>query len=386
MTGKNSARRNLDALLSFPSRPAALFPSGAPRLLRSATLAGVLGCVAYLGAPVHAHAATPQDRAAADALFDSGVTLMEAGNYDKACPKFQKSFDLDPGVGTLLNLGRCYDLAGKYASAWSTYRDASAMARQEGQTAREEHARAEAKKMEPKLVRVQLELAEGLRELPGFKLTQDGVELVVDAVVGEAIPVDAGSHEVVAQAEGYLPRTVKFEAKEEGTTYPVFIDALEQGAAAPPPAAEPAPVESAQPKPAPEPSPTPAAEPKGRSLAGPIILGAVGVGLAGAGTAFAFMAKGHDNKARDICTGDDECGPKQVDDWNDEIDKAKSNATIAYIGWGVGGAAITGAVIWLIAGGSSGGGEKVGAPSPGKMELTPVVGGNVWGLTARGAF
>lgn len=386
MTGNHSAGRNLNAPVGSPLRPSALLRPSATRRLRQVTLSGALACVVYFGSAGSAQGASPQDRAAADALFDSGVTLMEAGNYDKACPKFQKSFDLDPGVGTLLNLGRCYDLAGKYASAWSTYRDASAMARQEGQTAREEHARAEAKKMEPKLVRVQLELAEGLRELPGFKLTQNGVDLVIDAVVGEAIPIDAGSHEVVAQADGYLPRTVKFEAKEEGTTYPVFIDALQPGEAS-----QPVPhldsTESTEPEPGPGPTPAPQAEPKGRSLVGPIVLGAVGVGLAGAGTAFAFMAKAHDNNARDICENErDECGQKQVDDWNDEIDRAKSDATIAYIGWGVGGAAITGAVIWLIAGSSSGGGEKVGTRSPGNMELTPVVGGNIWGLTARGAF
>lgn len=308
---------------------------------------------------------------------------MEAGTYDKACPKFQKSFDLDPGVGTLLNLGRCYDLAGKYASAWSTYRDASAMARQEGQTAREEHARAEAKKMEPKLVRVELQLADGMRELPGFKITQDGVELAVDAVVGEAIPVDAGSHEVIASAEGYLPRSVKFEAKDEGTTYPVFIEALEQGAAGPPPLdseAEAAPTEQA-PKSASAPPPS---QPQNnrRSLAGPIILGSVGVGLAGVGTAFAFMAKGHDNNARDICKDEnDECGTKELNEWEDELGKARSNAAIAYVGWGVGGAAIAGAVIWLVAGSPSSSGERAK-----KMELTPVVGGNIWGLTARGTF
>lgn len=353
----------------------------------SQALACAIVCAAYFGAPSVAEAASPQDRAAADALFDSGVTLMEAGNYDKACPKFQKSFDLDPGVGTLLNLGRCYDLAGKYASAWSTYRDASAMARQEGQTAREEHARAEAKKMEPKLVRVQLQLADGLRELPGFKLTQDGVELAVDAVVGEAIPIDAGTHEVVAEADGYLPRSVKFEAKDEGATYPVFIDSLEQGVIAPLPVATEQPVTPAeQPKAADEPPPPPP-EKKGRSLAGPIILGAVGVGLAGAGTAFAFMAKGHDNKARSICEDeDDECRPRDLDEWEDELGKARSNATIAYIGWGVGGAAITGAVIWLVAGGPSNSGEKVSNRAPGRMELTPVVGGNIWGFAARGTF
>jgi hypothetical protein len=105
------------------------------------------------------------------------------------------------------------------------------------------------------------------------------------------------------------------------------------------------------------------------------------------------MAKGHDNKARDICADDDdECGPKELDEWEGELDKAKSNATIAYIGWGVGGAAITGAVIWFNAGAPSNSGESASAGSlgksrsPGKMEFTPVVGGNIWGLTARGTF
>ncbi len=354
------------------------------RLLRIALLGALVG-IPYLGQPTDVWAASPQDRAAADALFDSGVKLMESGNFDKACPKFQKSFDLDPGVGTLLNLGRCYDLAGKYASAWSTYREASAMARQEGQSAREEHAREEARKLEPKLVRVRIQLADGLADLPGFKLTQDGVELVADAVVGEAIPVDAGTHEIVATADGYEPRTVAVSATEEGQTYPVLVEALEQSDA-PPAVAEPAAQtdDSAAPAEQAPPQATTAApkEKKGRSLAGPIILGTVGLALAGTGTAFAFMAKGHDNNARAICEDDDDpCGDDEVDEWKDELGKAKSNATIAYIGWGVGGAAITGAVIWLIAGGPSKSQETVG-----KTRLTPVVGGGVWGLSARGSF
>lgn len=385
MTGPlHEGQRSTDPLhllpqLSAPMPRAPLWK----RVRRIAFFGAALGAI-YLGQPAEAFAASPQDRAAADALFDSGVKLMEAGNFDKACPKFQKSYDLDPGVGTLLNLGRCYDLAGKHASAWSTYREASAMARQEGQSAREEHAREEARKLEPKLVRVRIQLAEGLADLPGFKLTQDGVDLVADAVVGEAIPVDPGLHQIMAVADGYEPRTVEVTATEEGKTYPVLVAPLEPGETAPAPVVaaevppEPAPKEEAPV----EATAPPPEEKKGRSLAGPIILGTVGLALAGTGTAFAFMAKGHDNEARSICEDDDDpCSDDDADEHAEVLSKAKSNATIAYIGWGVGGAAITGAVIWLVAGGSSNEKENVG-----KMRLTPVVGGDVWGLSARGTF
>ena len=55
--------------------------------------------------------------AAAEALFEQGRTLVEAGQLADACPRFLASQQLDPGVGTLLWLADCYALTGRRAQA-----------------------------------------------------------------------------------------------------------------------------------------------------------------------------------------------------------------------------------------------------------------------------
>ena len=91
-----------------------------------------------------ARAEEPPDgakKAAAQALFDEGKRLMDAGQFAQACPKFADSEKLDPGVGTLLNLGVCYEKNGQTASAWATYKEAASAAANAGEAAREKYAR-----------------------------------------------------------------------------------------------------------------------------------------------------------------------------------------------------------------------------------------------------
>src|SRR6186713_2555584 len=78
--------------------------------------------------------ADAQQKAAAEALFDEAYQLLAQGQYESACRRFEQSQEIDPGVGTLLYLGDCFERSGKTASAWATFREASSAALAAGQT------------------------------------------------------------------------------------------------------------------------------------------------------------------------------------------------------------------------------------------------------------
>jgi hypothetical protein len=63
------------------------------------------------------------------AVFAEGKALAEAGDYAKACPKFEASLELDPLLGTRLNLADCFAKIGKYASAKRQFEKAAKEAR-----------------------------------------------------------------------------------------------------------------------------------------------------------------------------------------------------------------------------------------------------------------
>src|SRR6266498_1038121 len=96
-----------------------------PSPLRAASLAFVL--LAHLPGAASAQVSA-ENRAAAQALFDLGRTLITSGRAEEACPKFEESQRLDPGVGTQLNLADCYDRTGRTASAWTLYIEAPRVA------------------------------------------------------------------------------------------------------------------------------------------------------------------------------------------------------------------------------------------------------------------
>lgn len=83
--------------------------------------AAVLACAA----PALADADTKSD---AEALFKKGKKLAGEKRYADACPAFEQSDTLDPGIGTKLNAARCYEDWGKLAHAHRWYAAAEKMA------------------------------------------------------------------------------------------------------------------------------------------------------------------------------------------------------------------------------------------------------------------
>src|SRR5260221_11965632 len=61
--------------------------------------------------------------AQADQLFNDGRDLMAKGDYANACPKFEESHKLRPGIGTLFNLADCHEKVGKLVDSYNEFQE-----------------------------------------------------------------------------------------------------------------------------------------------------------------------------------------------------------------------------------------------------------------------
>jgi hypothetical protein len=175
--------------------PSAAAPSGSAADARAAS-------PAHAGAtsPVPAAAPTAADRAAAQALFDEGRELMEQGRPADACPRFEESERLEPGLGTRFHLAACYEAVGKLASAHALFLDVAAEAATRDQPAREKVARERAQGVEPRLARLTIEVP--FSPSPALRIERDGTAIGA-AQWGLPVPVDPGTHHISATAPGH---------------------------------------------------------------------------------------------------------------------------------------------------------------------------------------
>ncbi len=170
-------------------------------MLRRSAKAILVGIVLACAAPAAWATPTTEQVAAADHLFQEGLEAMRVGEYAKACPKLQKSLDLDPATGTKLNLAHCYEALGRTASAWSLFNAVAAEAkhatppRPDRVKTAEEHAAALQSRLAYLTVMVPPPVPSGL------SVTVDGVTWLV----GEALPADPGVRALEVTAPGKTP-------------------------------------------------------------------------------------------------------------------------------------------------------------------------------------
>jgi hypothetical protein len=205
----------------------------------------------------------------AEALFREGRTLIAKHDYAAACPKLEESFRLDPAPGTQFNLGRCYELAGRFASAWRAYIAVAETMRVQGQQAREQVARVRIAEVQGQLSYVIVHFGADWPESAqqSARVFLDGAQLVA-AQLGAQIPVDVGEHAIAVTAKGKRPWKTRVKVETDAETLAVEVPQLEDvaPATAPDPPAPP-PVEGTTP-------PAPPAESPGGAAAG----GAGGLG------------------------------------------------------------------------------------------------------------
>jgi len=237
------------------------------------------------------------DPVAAQALFDDAKRLMASGHAAEACPKLAESQRLDPGVGTLLNLGDCYDQIGKPSRAWATFREAEAAAQHEGQSDRVRYAKRRAQETEAKLVRFTVDVPADAR-MPSLEVLRDG-ETLREPLWGSSVPVDPGDHLVEARAPGYKT----FESRVMATHDPIVVRVTPLELEAPQTVEPPPPVALTAPpvtfeseRGAPLPPPPPAPSSAVRTLG--LVTGGIGLAGVAVGALFGVLAIDRDNAAR----------------------------------------------------------------------------------------
>jgi hypothetical protein len=293
---------------------------------------------------LHAAPAAAQ-RAEANLLFDEGRAAMAKRDYLQAINKLEQSQQLDPAVGTLLNLAECYALLGRTASAWSTYRDATSLAATTKQLDRERYAARRAQELEPTLSRL-LVLVSADARVPGLTLTRNGVP-VPEGLWGASIPVDPGAQHVEATAPGRKPWKFDVDVADNAASARIDVPPLEPEP--PAPTTSPA-VAGVAPSlaPATAPSPPPPLD-AGASTTEPSILPTLGwVGIAAGavslGAGVFFFADGR-SKISDANCPAQVCvrgtGDKSLHDSGREHEKLG-------VGLGIAGLALAGAGITLL--------------------------------------
>jgi len=303
-------------------------------------------CALALGLAPRAALAEPSatEKATADALFSEGKKLANEGRFVEACPRFAQSQKLDPGVGTLLYLGECYEKTARVASAWAAFRDAADMARATNQAPREKIATARAAALEPRLPRILIEL-EAAAAAQNPEVRHDN-EPIVKALLGAAFPLDAGTHVIAASAPGKKPWSTTVELSEGATTR-VKIPALEPLPAAPPAASSAAPPPTAPPTASAPPPPPPSVSVDTSSL-GPrktvaLVVGGLGVVSAGLGGYFGLRAFSLWDDSRANCVGN-RCGSEG----SRNASLASNNATASTLSFALGAVGIgAGVALWF---------------------------------------
>jgi hypothetical protein len=296
-------------------------------------------CVALWTEPAHAQNAA--NSAAAQALFDAAREEMKKGNYAEACPKFEESQRLDPGSGTLLNLGICYEQRGLTASAWATFLEAAMSARAAGKLDRVKSAQQRAEALAPRLSRLTIRVAD--ERIAGLEVRRDDV-IVRPGQWGAAIPTDPGTHLISAKAPGRKAWQVSITLREK-TGETVSIPALEPSTTA----GATTPVQSSVSS-AVNTSSLSEATSSTRGLGAQRIVAvtAAGLGVAGVvvGSIYGLKSKSARDESQVYCDG----GACDNQEGFDALIRARSAGNVSTVAFIAGAAGLTaGAILWFTA-------------------------------------
>jgi serine/threonine-protein kinase len=285
-------------------------------------------------APRPASGGAEEVPAAALALFEEGRELVAAGRHERACDKFEHARAIFAGIGVRFHLAACWERVGKTASAHALFLEVEAATRELGQTERAAVARERAAGLAAKLSYLKVEVNE-----PVDGLTVRHRQASLDeSQWSQPFAVDPGPHAVSARAPEHAPWSQTVDVPREPGVVTIRIPALEPAAK---PKAKPA-VAAEPPKAEPVAERAPEAD-RGTSSGqrtAALVLGGVGVGALLTGATFAVLYKASNDDAKAVCPSSMGCTGVEMDTHDQLVDDAKRARTLAFVGLGVGAAAL----------------------------------------------
>lgn len=308
------------------------------------------------------------DPATATMLFNEARHLVAAGRYQDACPKFEESQRLDPGIGTQFNLADCYEHTDRIASAWALFLDVASSAGGTGQLARESVARRRASALEPRLSKLTIATP---TNVAGLEVRRNGEQLG-SMLWNNPIPVDPGSYTIEATAPGKKTWSTIAKVGSNGAAVTVAIPPLADGDDV-----------------APSPPETAKADPprsSGRSrwaTATALGLGSAGVVGVGIGSYFGLRSIAKHSDYENLCTRG--LCTTAAAPLHDQAVAAGNVSTVAFL---VGGALIAGGtVLWFVAPRSGGPDVAPPATSPvSRLCIAPALGTGSAGAIVVGGW
>lgn len=284
------------------------------------------------------------DKAAAQVLLEEAARLVEQRHYATACVKLQQSHSLDPAPGTLLRLADCYEKVGRTASAWSTFRETAAVARRASEPEQERAARQRAKDLQSHLSYLTVITWKG----QDIAVARDGSPLD-SALIGTAMPVDPGTHKIIASAPGKRSWSTSVKVRGGADRVTVSVPILADDPTATQDRAAPT-LRAATDTRTDADYAMPPVSGGGVQRAFAVAAAALGVAGVATGAVFGLKASSTTNEAKSQCAGPDfefpSCNESAVR-LREEASQSRQISTISFIAGGAGVAAA--ALLWLTA-------------------------------------
>jgi hypothetical protein len=147
---------------------------------------------------------------------------MSEGRISDACKAFERSYDLDPAVGALLNLAWCHEQEGRGVLALTEYRLAESEAEKAGHDRRARFARQRRMSLQTSIPAVFIDLAEPALSC---QVSVDSRRIAAHELT-QAILLDPGPHTLIVSASGRLPFVRSLDLKAGSGVIRVLVPRL----------------------------------------------------------------------------------------------------------------------------------------------------------------